>query len=469
MRTKRIRAALLLLLTALTLSACAAEEPPETEPEPDPGVTTLIYAKISKAGADQTAINRFNRTHDGVQIEIRNYYMLSENNKAGLDLLLTEITAGKIPDIIELGFDNQFCEAPYRHLAEKGYLEDLWPYIKGDPRFADRMMEAPLKAIEVNGGLYALFDSVLLHTMAGPADVVGKRNGWTAQEMMDALASLPERAELMDGIIPEGSDNSMSEKDYLLCALVCSSLDLLVDWDSGACHFDSRHFRDILEMVKSLPEKDSWRDDCMPGPDEHAMRLYQRRQSLLMLGQECFRRLYVLRKTNFEYGGKASCVGYPTADGSVGSYFEPLGIKLAMSSTCKDKEAAWEYILEQTIRTKKLLRRPDAGGYESLYDGLPINKTPFYKVFRKTATLPPEDYSVFAGGQLYPTDSLSTEDMDELLAFYNSVTRSSLMLEPKLFEMIRYEASAYFADILPLDQVIQRIQSKAYLYINEQK
>lgn len=464
----KMRWILMLAVLSAALSACASQAEPAPEPEPDPGVTTLIYAKVSKAGADWTAIKKFNRTHDDVQIEVRNYYMLSENGKAGLDLLLTEIAAGKVPDIIELGISDQFCEVPYRSLAEKGYLEDLWPYIKNDSRFADRMMEAPLKAVEVNGGLYTLFDSVRLHTMAGPTDVVGKRNGWTFQEMMETFASLPEDADLMDGIIPKTAESQLSEKDYLLSAMLCCSLDQLIDWNSGKCHFDEPYFRNIMELVKSLPDQDSWRDDCQPGPDEYAMRLYQRRQGLLMLGQESLKRLHHMRTLNFEYGGKASCIGYPTVDGSVGSYFEPLGIKLSMSSTCKDKEAAWEYILEQTIRTKKLPRRPDIS-YDDLYDGIPVNKTPFNKLFRKPATTDPENCLVFAGGQLYPTDKLTAEELEDIVEYYSSITRSSLMLDPKLFEMIRYEASAYFEDILPLDQVIERIQSRATLYINEQK
>lgn len=464
----KMRWILMLAVLSAALSACASQTEPAPEPESDPGVTTLIYAKVSRAGADWTAIKKFNRTHDDVQIEVRNYYMLSENGKAGLDLLLTEIAAGKVPDIIELGISDQFCEVPYRSLAEKGYLEDLWPYIKNDSRFADRMMEAPLKAVEVNGGLYTLFDSVRLHTMAGPAGVVGERNSWTFQEMMETFASLPEDAELMDSIIPEAAESTLTERDYLLCGMLCSSLDLLIDWDSGKCDFYNPYFRQSMEIIKSLTGQNSWRQYCKSSADEYELRLYQRRQGLLVLGQECLKRLYNMRVLNFEYGGKAFCIGYPTEDGSVGSYFEPLGIKLSMSSTCKDKEAAWEYILQQTIQTKK---PPPLSGYsyEGVYDGIPINKTPFFKLFRRTATADPEDFPVFAGGQVYPTDKLTAEELEDLVEYYNSITRSSLTLDPKLFEMIRYEATAYFEDILPLDQVIERIQSRATLYINEQK
>ena len=76
----------------LLLSACSAGG---QEPPPDPGVTTLIYAQLSVNGVNQKALYEFNREHKGeVQIEVRDYTKLSEGGKQGVDLLMTEITAG---------------------------------------------------------------------------------------------------------------------------------------------------------------------------------------------------------------------------------------------------------------------------------------------------------------------------------------------------------------------------------------
>ena len=41
---------------------------------------------------------------------------------------------------------------------------------------------------------------------------------------------------------------------------------------------------------------------------------------------------------------RAAFLGYPTADGSSGSFFYQTGTVLGMSSTCRNKEAAWDYI-----------------------------------------------------------------------------------------------------------------------------
>ena len=57
-------------------------------------------------------------------------------------------------------------------MALRGYLEDLWPYIENDPDLGrEGVMEAPLKAAEVDGKLYTVFESVCINTLVGPISV----------------------------------------------------------------------------------------------------------------------------------------------------------------------------------------------------------------------------------------------------------------------------------------------------------
>ena len=165
---KRWLCLMLLLLLAAVLAACSAGgQNPAPEPEPEPGVTTLIYAQISEDGVDREWLDQFNSEHEGeVQIEVRDYSQMSEGGQQGIDLLITEIGAGKVPDIIELGTSGETTELPYRKLAETGLLEDLWPFIENDPYMGQGgVIEAPLKASEINGGLYAAFESFWLHSV----------------------------------------------------------------------------------------------------------------------------------------------------------------------------------------------------------------------------------------------------------------------------------------------------------------
>jgi len=88
------RALNVLAACILLFSACSAGGQ-KAVLEADPGVTTLIYAQLSANGVNQKALYEFNREHKGeVQIEVRDYTKLSEGGKQGVDLLMTEITAG---------------------------------------------------------------------------------------------------------------------------------------------------------------------------------------------------------------------------------------------------------------------------------------------------------------------------------------------------------------------------------------
>ena len=175
--------------------------------------------------------------------------------------------------------------------------------------------------------------------------------------------------------------------------------------------------------------------------------------------------MYQQRAYNFYFGGQAVPVGYPVEDGSVGSYFEPLGIKLAMSSACQDKEAAWEYI-RQTLLLKVDLNNPNIDIF-SIYEGIAINKRP-YNADRRHA-VHDKDTGVVLDGNIYPTDMLSSEEWDRLEAYFNSVTRCSLFSDTRVLEIVQEEASAYFAGDMTLDQTVARIQSRANLYVNELK
>ncbi len=156
---------LLVLLAALVLPGCGRAGGEELPPEPEEGV--LIYAALNPvSNALEKSVARFNEDHEDVQIEIRDY-----SDEGGLKRLQTELVLGKVPDIMEMHYfgkagpqvasDNGsyhvipglYEEAedeywmPYRQMVQKGYLEDLWPYIENDPDFGrDWVLQAPAKA-----------------------------------------------------------------------------------------------------------------------------------------------------------------------------------------------------------------------------------------------------------------------------------------------------------------------------------
>lgn len=76
----------------------------------------------------QKAILSFNRSGGDYRIEVTDYseFNTEEDYSAGMTKLTTEIMSGDMPDILALG------QLPYRQLAAKGLLADLYPYLDGD-------------------------------------------------------------------------------------------------------------------------------------------------------------------------------------------------------------------------------------------------------------------------------------------------------------------------------------------------
>ena len=268
---KQLRFLLLILICELVLPACGENQfPPEAED------SVLTYAALNPVTSEvQKSVNRFNENHTDVQIEIRDY-----SGEGGLDRLRTELVLGQVPDIMEMhylgtspdrtGINNDTIKSgntntwkftggstlerpeddywmPYRQMAQKGYLEDLWPYIENDPELGrEGILMPPLKAAEVDGGLYLLFMDVRINTVMGPESLVGKRYSWTLEEILETFSAMGEGATILQ---------YNATKHDVFYDLLCFSLEKYVDRNTGACSFDSKEFRDSIAFLDCFPNE----------------------------------------------------------------------------------------------------------------------------------------------------------------------------------------------------------------------
>ena len=445
-----------LLAAALAFTACSAGG---REPPPDPGVTTLIYAQLSANGVNQEVLNKFNLEHKGeVQIEVRDYTKLSEGGKQGVDLLMTEITAGRGPDIIELGTSGETSQLSYRRLAEQGYLEDLWPYIEEDPGLGrgengllKGVLEAPLQAAKINGGLYAIFEKAQLHTLVGAKSVVGDRTGWTPEELLDTFAAMPDGSVILEDY-QNWKDPSVKQRFFT--SLLYGFSDLFIDWEEGKCFFDGERFRSLLELTSCLPDQHDLERVCanqFEAQSEHFNRL---RDGVVMLEDTGFGNMVEWRTRYDWFFGGSSYVGYPVDDGSSGSYFEPVGIKLAMSSTCRNKEAAWLYMRQMYY---------SLGKYGQ---GIDVGKMLYRRELRAAMT---DLCYTRIGTEIVQFLPLTRKEHARIQELCDSTARSSLLVDQELVDLVMEAAGPYFAGDKTLDETVRLIQSRAELYVNENR
>ena len=445
-----------LLAAALAFTACSAGG---QEPPPDPGVITLIYAQLSANSVNQKALYQFNLEHKGeVQIEVRDYTKLSEGGKQGVDLLMTEITAGRGPDIIELGTSGETSQLSYRRLAEQGYLEDLWPYIEEDPGLGrgengllKGVLEAPLQAAKINGGLYAIFEKVQLHTLVGAKSVVGDHPGWTPEELLNIFAAMPDGSVILEDY-HNWKDPSVKQRFFT--SLLYGFSDLFIDWEEGKCFFDGDRFRSLLELTSCLPDQHDLERVCanqLEAQSEHFNRL---RDGVVMLEDTGFGNMVEWRTRYDWFFGGSSYVGYPVDDGSSGSYFEPVGIKLAMSSTCRNKEAAWLYMRQMYY---------SLGKYGQ---GIDVGKMLYRRELRAAMT---DLCYTRIGTEIVQFPPLTRKEHARIQELCDSTARSSLLVDQELVDLVMEAAGPYFAGDKTLDETVRLIQSRAELYVNENR
>ena len=341
-----------------------------------PEKTTLTYAALGMGYDQRNAVIDFNKSSATHRIEVTDYskYSTDEDYFAGLTRLNTEIVAGKVPDILDAG---TISLAQY---AAKGVLEDLWPYIDGDPDIGrDSLMERPFLAAERDGKLYQVFDTFSISTVAGATDVVGDRYSWTVADLQEALARMPEGCSVF---------SYYDTKDSILSTVMMQNLEQFVNWETGECSFESDAFKAMLEFCNQFPAEYD-HAAAVDDQDNDYKRISEGRQ---MLNSTYLSDFGSIQTDKALFGGSVSYVGFPQEDGGVGSAFA-ISSGLAMSSTCKDKEGAWSFLRQLLLPKFEDVESLQRGGFW----GFPTNKADFDLVREDAMT--PDVYKLDENGE----------------------------------------------------------------------
>ena len=356
---------------------------------------------------------------------------------------------------------------PYQQMAQNGYLEDLWPYIENDPDIGrDGVLQAPMKAAEVNGSLYILFMDFRINTLMGRERVVGNRYSWTLEDLLESFSTMPEESTIL---------RYNTTKKEIFDNLLCFSLERFVDRESCTCSFDSEEFREILAFLSCFPDE---ADIAQPQQtEEEIIRRIKSGKQMLEVFQ-----ISMLEKTIYGdalWGERAAFVGYPTADGSPGNFFYPMGDILAMSSTCENKDAAWDFIRKLV---KPYRKRNSPNSTIIPFVSIPVNRHDYeleiwgefvYSVDFYRRASPDDPTSVMLpwkpftyGPPIYPMELLTEEDCQRYDTLINSTTQL-YWPNDELADIVWDTIGPYLAGDRTLDDTIALVQNRATLYVNE--
>ena len=401
---------------------------------------------------------RFNRSHDNVRLEYLDYsqYNTESDFTAGITKFNTEVMAGNLPDIIPT---NQIA---YRQIASKGLLEDLYPYLDKDPELKrEDFFPNLLSALEVNGGLYQVVSGFSVETLCGAASIVGDTPGWTYDDFNAALEKMPEGCTPLEPYVT---------RDQVMSSLLYADMDSFVDWTTGKVNFESDNFKQLLQFVKQFPAEYNW--------DEHDNS--ESTQDLLRQGRQMLTQTYLYGLDSIlwngaNFGGQATYIGWPTSSG-VGSIMR-FENGFAMSRSCADKDAAWEFFRSMLTES----------GQTNQYN-IPSNRNVFNKQLEDFMT---PRYRKDADGNILLDENgekieesrggwiddngvehniyaMTQEQADEVLSIIETCTKVA-SYDTSIYDIVNEQAQAFFADQKSVDEVARLIQSKANIYVNEQR
>lgn len=399
---------------------------------------TLTLGMIMTVQDLEKAVMEFNRYNSEYVVEIVDYSMTTGSYDSALEQLKLDVVTGKAPDIISVsGIDPTI-------LSAKGVFADLYGFMQEDEECTkDMLIQSVIRAYEVDGHLYSIAPTFLLHTMWGYSDVTGGRDGVTFRELFQLLEKSGKNLNSITGF---------SADEPALTRLCTVSMDEFVDWENRTCEFDGEYFKEVLAFAKE------YKENYTGGTYFERIR---NREVVMSIGIISSVDDYQIQEEL--YGKDVGFIGYPVSNGS-GTAVAFSGSDIAVNARKEDQGGSWEFVKFYLLH-----------GYDRW--GFPIVKQQFDQVMEAAME---EDYGVTESGGIerYPKASYYTggdhifvyaATQEEVDAVVRLVESAENRVEPhaEIQKIINEEAAAYFSGQVDLDRTVEKIQNRITTLLQE--
>ncbi|MGN1148815.1 MAG: ABC transporter substrate-binding protein [Lachnospiraceae bacterium] len=381
----------------------------------------------------RAAVVSFNKTSEEYRIEL-----IGEEETDYADfytVLQTQLLSGGGPDLLMLTDNMHFPD-----YVEKGYIEDLLPYIQRDLQEEDYVPEA-LYAYEKAGGVYALESSFVLSLMMGKEETIGDREGWNFEEMAACMEEHPEIT-----AYEEHADVGTVLRDCLAFGGIA-----FTDYDA------------IKKCILFAEKYGIGSSSGLPGGEEAVL------GENVLLTNEQINSPLMLADLECLYGENLLFIGFPFGDGSGINH---AGTGLSINAASSHKEGAWAFL-------KFLLGREHQF---SIRYQFPVLKEAYEQKLEEY--LYPQSYDLYlpeAGGIVTVTspytmprsgrqiDNMTVEQVDKVRKL---VEKSRVFIWESDYEawsIINEEAGAYYNGDKTIDEVMEAIRGRMEVYMEEKK
>ncbi|MCI8800920.1 MAG: extracellular solute-binding protein [Lachnospiraceae bacterium] len=421
------------------------------DPKDIPDKAVLVLAG-NWIGSDlKQRVVEYNRSNEEYRITVKEYdsYNTYEDYEAGLTQLNNDITTGNMPDILITS------GLPVENYVSKGLLADVGKLIEKDEELSQvEFVQNVLDAYSVDGKLYYVIPNFRVSTVIGKTSIVGDRTSWTMADMKELMSTLPEGTNML---------GEMTRDSFMYTMMDFCGADFM-DVSTGKCEFDSQNFLDMMEFAKELPEELS--EDYF-GEDYWRNYESQYRENRTILRNLYIGRLSDVNSTiNGSFGEDVSYIGFPTESG-MGSYVQAQD-SYAISARSANIDGAWDF-----------LRYYLTDEYQKeLTWGLPIQMKYFMEDAQEATQRPyyldengnKEEYDdyFYIGGEEIKLDPMSQAQVDELVNFIFSINKCYYG-NSDITTIINEEMPSFFSGQKSAQEVAKIIQSRAQLFVNENR
>lgn len=400
----------------------------------------------------QRAVVEFNKQSEEYKVVLRTpgVGMAWDDYRARIQ---SELAAGEGPALIsEAVLDVGAC-------AKQGYIMDLTEEFA---EYEELLLPSVWQAGQVDGRCYGFPDFFSVNTLVANKDVVGDRTGWTLAEAMEITRESGADTFMHDFIAPTEAEL------FWQMGFMMESNKNLIDWNTMTCNLNGEEAKELLAFVEQYTGGDD------PGKNEFE-RIYD--------GELMTTTLYLMSPYDIQsmaalLENKEVYIGYPTEDGGSGHVLSSNVYMVNQSSPAKDGAIAFlKYLLSEEIQNLPAQELADSG-FMGLY-GFPVRKDSMekiYDVLRESAAEESgaeeeeewkkyESWGSFNGIQFEKKPI--TEEQIEALRVVLETARPVDAYSGKLVPIFEDEFPAYFSGEKTAGEVLDVVQNRAQLYINE--
>ena len=387
-------------------AACFYGKLPDGETLEDPTVITL-FAGAGSYEIEIAAAN-FQKLYPQYRIDIT----ASESDEQ-TELALTELGAGKGYDLYLL-YDSQWTQ-----LDDAVFFEDLTRWMEADnTKPLEHIRPSVLPQMQKNGGIYRLPSGYNILTYAANPELLSDNKPETVLRASEQGG---------EELYPFAFNLDYSSQMATRCAID------YVDAAQGTCNFQCDSFYAQLALLR----RQKAALDTLPKNLDVA----DIRDGLLYYYVILSADSIVYQPGRYLYPELKQYVYYAYPSDQDGGCQLEFGSLLSINSQSEQKAGAWaflSYLLSSAYQ-------------QSVYD-LPVNDTVLQEQFK----------------QLLAEEKVTQEDIDTFYALVDHAQKADYPTEP-IEQIIEEEMAAYLDDAIDEKTTAERIQSRAGLYLMEQK